>query len=66
MKILARDAGISIPTGYRYLHEGIDVLAAQRGSQGQECGEQPGAALVPEVTPVMSRTGFSGGSELTR
>jgi hypothetical protein len=29
MKILARDTGISIPTGYRYLHEGIDVLAAQ-------------------------------------
>ncbi len=29
MKILARDAGVSIPTGYRYLHEGIDVLAAQ-------------------------------------
>src|SRR4051794_9713997 len=29
MKILARDAGISLATGYRYLHEGIDVLAAQ-------------------------------------
>ena len=28
MKILARDTGISISTGYRYLHEGIDVLAA--------------------------------------
>ncbi|KOS56716.1 transposase family protein [Rhodococcus rhodochrous] len=26
---LAHDAGISIATGYRYLHEGIDVLAAQ-------------------------------------
>lgn len=26
---LARDAGISIATSYRYLHEGIDVLAAQ-------------------------------------
>ncbi|RKN15521.1 IS5/IS1182 family transposase, partial [Streptomyces radicis] len=25
---LARDAGISQATGYRYLHEGIDVLAA--------------------------------------
>ncbi|MGO4424761.1 IS5/IS1182 family transposase, partial [Streptomyces sp. MCAF7] len=24
---LARDAGISQATGYRYLHEGIDVLA---------------------------------------
>ncbi len=29
MKILARDTGISISTGYRYLHEGIDALAAQ-------------------------------------
>ncbi|WP_371656731.1 MULTISPECIES: transposase family protein [unclassified Streptomyces] len=26
---LARDAGISQATGYRYLHEGIDVLAAE-------------------------------------
>jgi DDE superfamily endonuclease len=26
--ILARDAAISIATGYRYLHEGIDVIAA--------------------------------------
>ncbi|MFE9922333.1 transposase family protein [Streptomyces sp. NPDC005774] len=26
---LARDAGISQATGYRYLHEGVDVLAAQ-------------------------------------
>lgn len=26
---LARDAGVSQATGYRYLHEGIDVLAAQ-------------------------------------
>src|SRR3954466_520956 len=29
MKVLAADTGISIATGYRYLHEGIDVLAAQ-------------------------------------
>jgi hypothetical protein len=27
--ILARDAGVSIATGYRYLHEAIDVIAAQ-------------------------------------
>jgi hypothetical protein len=26
---LARDAGVSTATGYRYLHEGIDALAAQ-------------------------------------
>src|SRR3712207_1451566 len=29
MKILARDLTVSVATGYRYLHEGIDVLAAQ-------------------------------------
>ena len=29
MKVLAADTGISRATGYRYLHEGIDVLAAQ-------------------------------------
>jgi hypothetical protein len=29
MKVLAADAGVSLATGYRYLHEGIDVLAAQ-------------------------------------
>jgi len=29
MRMLARDAGLPISTAYRYLHEGIDVLAAQ-------------------------------------
>ncbi len=29
MPVLARDAGVSTATGYRYLHEGIDVLAAR-------------------------------------
>jgi hypothetical protein len=29
MPTLACDAGVSVPTGYRYLHEGINVLAAQ-------------------------------------
>lgn len=29
LRLLARDAGISIATAYRYLHEGIDVIAAQ-------------------------------------
>ncbi len=28
MPTLARDAGVSPATGYRYLHEGIDALAA--------------------------------------
>lgn len=29
MKMLAKDANLSLASGYRYLHEGIDVLAAQ-------------------------------------
>ncbi|MFI7068517.1 transposase family protein [Kribbella sp. NPDC050124] len=28
VRVLARDAGVSIATGYRYLHEAIDVIAA--------------------------------------
>jgi len=28
IKLLARDGGVSIATGYRYLHEAIDVIAA--------------------------------------
>jgi hypothetical protein len=28
IRLLAHDAGIGISTAYRYLHEGIDVLAA--------------------------------------
>ncbi|MEV6057398.1 transposase family protein [Streptomyces sp. NPDC052107] len=33
MHCLARDAGISQATSYRYLHEGIDILAAQAPDQ---------------------------------
>src|SRR5437764_5115963 len=29
MPTLARDTGVSLATGYRYLHEGIDALAAR-------------------------------------
>jgi DDE superfamily endonuclease len=29
MRVLARDARVSIATAYRYLHEGIDVIAAR-------------------------------------
>jgi hypothetical protein len=29
MRVLARDAGISLATAYRYLHEAIDVIAAR-------------------------------------
>ena len=49
MKILARDTGISIPTGYRYLHEGIDVLAAQ----------------APDLHTVLERGKAAGWSHVT-
>lgn len=29
IRILPREAGVSIATAYRYLHEGIDVIAAR-------------------------------------
>jgi len=44
LKVLAADTRISLATGYRYLHEGIDVLAAQAPDlhqvleQGQAAG----------------------------
>jgi DDE superfamily endonuclease len=49
MRILARDTGISIPTGYRYLHEGIDVLAAQ----------------APDLHTVLERGQAAGWSHVT-
>ena len=39
VRLLARDAGISMATAYRYLHEAIDVIAAQ----------------CPELTEVLQR-----------
>ena len=44
MKVLAADTGISLATGYRYLHEGIDVLATQAPDLHQvlERGEAAG------------------------
>src|SRR3954454_17798672 len=47
MPVLARDAGVSRATGYRYLHEGIDVLAARAPDlhsaleQGKAAGWSP-------------------------
>src|SRR3954464_4509374 len=47
MPVLARDAGVSRATGYRYLHEGIDVLAARapdlHSGSAAECGSGDGA-----------------------
>lgn len=31
-RFLAREAGVSVATAYRYVHEGIDVIAAQAPS----------------------------------
>ena len=49
MKILARDTGISISTGYRYLHEGIDALAAH----------------APELHEVLKRGTAAGWTHVT-
>ena len=35
VRLLARDAGVSIATGYRYLHEAIDVIAAHCPDLGE-------------------------------
>src|SRR4051794_38009934 len=49
MKVLAADTGISPATGYRYLHEGIDVLAAQ----------------APDVLQVLQRGKAAGWTHVT-
>src|SRR3954471_6336072 len=49
LKVLALDAGISLATGYRYLHEGIDVLAAQ----------------APDVHQVLQRGQAAGWTHVT-
>lgn len=53
----ARDAGVSQATGYRYLHEAIDVLAAQVPDLHQvlkECQEQGLSHLVLDGTLIMT------------
>ena len=49
MRVLAGDTGISIATGYRYLHEGVDVLAAQ----------------APELHAVLEQGAAEGWSHVT-
>jgi DDE superfamily endonuclease len=49
MPTLARDARVSIATGYRYLHEGIDVLAVQ----------------APELHDVLARGQADGWTHVT-
>ncbi|MET8328507.1 transposase family protein [Streptomyces sp. NPDC005181] len=48
---LASDAGVSQATGYRYLHEGIDVLAAQAPDLHEvldRCREQETSHVIPD------------------
>jgi hypothetical protein len=45
MRLLARDAGMGISTAYRYLHEGIDVLAAHAPDLHQALEEAKNAGL---------------------
>ena len=49
VKVLAADTGVSIATAYRYLHEGIDVLAAQ----------------APDVHEVLARGKAEGWTHVT-
>ncbi|WP_433468958.1 hypothetical protein [Spirillospora sp. CA-128828] len=52
---LARDAGISQANGYRYLHEGIDVLADQAPDLYEalkKCQETGMTHLVPDGTLI--------------
>ena len=54
---LARDAGISQATGYRYLHEGIDVLAADAPDLHEvlkRCKEQGMSHLILDGTLIES------------
>jgi hypothetical protein len=46
VRVLARDAGVSIATAYRYVHEAIDVIAAQ-------------APELPEVLAEALRQGWA-------
>ena len=50
---LARDAGVSVATGYRYLHEGIDALAAHAPTC-TTCWNKarpPGGPMSPSTAP---------------
>ncbi|WP_406209652.1 IS5/IS1182 family transposase [Streptomyces sp. NBC_01017] len=54
---LARDAGISQATGYRYLHEGVDVLAGQAPDLHRvlaECRQQGMNHLILDGTLIES------------
>jgi hypothetical protein len=46
LRMLARDAGVSIATAYRYLHEGLDVIAAHAPDLQDVLGRAHEAGLV--------------------
>jgi hypothetical protein len=56
MPILARDAGVSQATGYRYLHEGIDHLHE---------GIDVLAARAPDLDQVLAAGRTAGWSHVT-
>ena len=49
MKVLGAESGISLATGYRYLHEGIAVLAAAAPGCAARCWPPapPGTPMSP-------------------
>src|SRR4051794_20052200 len=53
LKILAADTGISTATGYRYLHEGLDVIAAHAPNclRAPELRAPTSSASSPTATP---------------
>jgi hypothetical protein len=65
VRLLARDAGISQATGYRYLHEAIDVIAAHAPDLTQVLtrGRAAGWAFVTLDGTLIASTRSSGRSE---
>lgn len=61
LRILARDAGVSIATAYRYLHKGIDVIADHATDladvlvQARRPRQPVGVARASEHRPVPTR-----------
>jgi len=65
IRLLARDAGVSIATGYRYLHEAIDVIAAHCPDLTEvlQRGRREGWAFVCLDGTLISTTRSSAPSE---
>lgn len=65
VRLLARDAGVSQATGYRYLHEAIDVIAAHAPELRQvlDAGRRAGWAFVALDGTLIESTRSSARSE---